>query len=255
MQTVSVIVAVLNRASTLQRCIDSVADQTHHALELILFDGGSKDGSREILEANTAKITHWQSGPDRGIPQAWNMALERATGEWICFLGADDRFATSSAIAALLHATRDPDINYVSGQAALISEDGRTRRIIGTRWNWERMKRYQHIAHPGSIHRHDLFERYGNFDERYPIAFDYEFLLRVGRAVRAEFVAQPITLMGNGGQSNTQAWRAFRENRRIHALHPEIGSVGAAFHHAVAATKHFARIASPRLIASARNYL
>src|ERR1700683_3268176 len=150
---------------------------------------------------------------------------------------------------------RDPDINYVSGQAALISEDGRARRIIGTRWNWERMKRYQHIAHPGSIHRHDLFERYGNFDERYPIAFDYEFLLRVGRAVRAEFVAQPITLMGNGGQSNTQAWRAFRENRRIHALHPEIGSVGAAFHHAVAATKHFARIASPRLIASARNYL
>src|SRR6202050_3332724 len=101
MQTVSVIVAVLNRASTLQRCIDSVADQTHHALELILFDGGSKDGSREILEANTAKITHWQSGPDRGIPQAWNMALERATGEWICFLGADDRFATSSAIRTL----------------------------------------------------------------------------------------------------------------------------------------------------------
>ena len=254
-QTVSVIIAVLNRASTLQRCIDSVSDQTHRALELIVFDGGSNDGSREILETNSAKITHWQSRPDRGIPHAWNMALERATGDWICFLGADDRFATSTAIAKLVGVSRDPMINYVSGRAALIDDDGQVRRIIGTRWNWERMKRYQHIAHPGSIHRRDLFERHGNFDERYPIAFDYEFLLRAGRAIRAEFIAEPITLMGSAGQSNTQARKAFRENRRIHALHPEIGIVGAAINHAIAAAKHLARVASPGRIVSARNHL
>jgi hypothetical protein len=117
------------------------------------------------------------------------------------------------------------------------------------------MKRYQHIAHPGSIHRRDLFARYGNFDERYPIAFDYEFLLRAGRAIHAEFIAEPITLMGNAGQSNALARRAFRENRRIHALHPEIGIVGAAINQAVASAKHLARIASPRLVASARNHL
>lgn len=248
-------VAVLNRASTLQRCLDSVSGQTHRALELIVFDGGSNDGSREILETNSANITHWQSGPDRGIPHAWDMALERATGDWICFLGADDQFATSTAIAKLVGAAHDPMINYVSGQAALIDDDGRVRRIIGTRWNWERMKRYQHIAHPGSIHRRELFERYGNFDECYPIAFDYEFLLRAGRAIHAEFVAEPITLMGNAGQSNRLAWKAFRENRRIHALHPEIGIVHAAINHAVAAAKHCARIASPRLAASVRHYL
>jgi glycosyltransferase involved in cell wall biosynthesis len=253
--TVSVIIAVLNRASTLQRCLDSVSRQTHRPLELIVFDGGSSDGSREILETNSAKITHWQSAPDRGIPHAWNMALERATGEWICFLGADDQFASSTTIARLVGAAHDPTINYVSGQAALIDDAGQIRRIIGTRWNWERMKRYQHIAHPGSIHRRDLFERFGNFDERYPIAFDYEFLLRAGRSVGAEFVKELITLMGKAGQSNTQAWRAFRENRRIHTLHPEIGIVGAAINHAVAAAKHCARITSPRLVASARYHL
>jgi glycosyltransferase involved in cell wall biosynthesis len=222
---------------------------------VIVFDGGSHDGTREIIQANAAKLAHWQSGSDRGIPHAWNMALERATGEWISFLGADDRFATRTSVASLLRATREPAINFVSGQAALIDTDGRIGRIIGTRWNWARMKRYQHIAHPGSIHRRDLFERYGNFDERYPIAFDYEFLLRAGRAIHSEFISRPVTLMGSGGQSNTQARRAFRENRRIHTLHPEIGTLSAAINHAIAASKHFVRLASPRVTASFRSHL
>ena len=102
------------------------------------------------------------------------------------------------------------------------------------------MKRYQHIAHPGSLHRRDLFARYGDFDEAYPIAFDYDFLLRVGRNIKAAFVAEPVTMMGSCGQSNTQTWRAFRENRRIHAAHPEIGSTAAAINHIVAAAKQIA---------------
>ena len=67
-----------------------------------------------------------------------NMALKRATGDWICFIGADDEFATPDAIARLLAASHDPMINYVSGQAALINNDGGVRRIMGTRWKWER---------------------------------------------------------------------------------------------------------------------
>jgi hypothetical protein len=109
------------------------------------------------------------------------------------------------------------------------------------------MKRYQQVAHPGSLHRRDLFARYGNFDESYPIAFDYDFLLRVGRDIRAAFVAEPVILMGISGQSNTQAWRAFRENRRIHASHPEIGATAAAINHAVAAAKQIARTAIRRV--------
>jgi hypothetical protein len=109
------------------------------------------------------------------------------------------------------------------------------------------MKRYQRIAHPGSLHRRDLFTRFGNFDEAYPIALDYDFLLRVGRNIRAAFVAEPVTLMGTSGQSFTLAWRAFRENRRIHTRHPEIGNTAAAINHAIAATKHVARRAIRRI--------
>ena len=246
MSSVSVIIAVFNRAATLQRCLDSIFEQMAQSLEVIVCDGGSSDGSREILEANGARLSYWQSQPDRGIPHAWNMALTHATGEWVCFLGADDRFAKRNTVATLLDAGRDPAINYVSGQALLVDDNGRARRIVGRRWDWERMKRYQHIAHPGSLHRRSLFAQYGNFDESYPIALDYDFLLRVGRNIRAAFVAEPVTLMGMSGQSKTQAWRAFRENRRIQSSHPEIGVTAAAINHAVAAAKQAARAAIGR---------
>ena len=83
----------------------------------------------------------------------------------------------------------DPAINYVSGQAILVDDLGRAPASLGRHGTGRRMKRYQHIAHPGSLHRRDLFARYGNFDEAYPIACDYEFLLRVGRDINAAFVA------------------------------------------------------------------
>jgi glycosyltransferase involved in cell wall biosynthesis len=247
MPSVSVIVAVFNRAATLQNCLDSIVEQTVPSLEIIVCDGGSSDGSSEILEANCARLSYWQARPDRGVPHAWNMALKQATGEWICFLGADDRFEKPDTVATLLDAARNPAINYVSGQAILVDDNGLVRRIIGTRWDWRRMKRYQHIAHPGSLHRRDLFARYGNFDETYPIAFDYDFLLRVGRNIKAAFVAEPVTVMSMSGQSNAQVWRAFRENRRIHAGHPEIGITAAAINHAVAAAKQVARRAGRRV--------
>jgi glycosyltransferase involved in cell wall biosynthesis len=247
MPSVSVVVAVFNRADTLQSCLDSIIEQSAQPLEIIVCDGGSTDGSREILEANGARLTWWQSQPDRGVPDAWNKALTRATGEWVCFLGADDRFAKPSTLATLLGAGHDPAINYVSGQAILVDDLGRALRIVGKAWDWRRMKHYQHIAHPGSLHRRDLFARYGNFDEAYPIACDYEFLLRAGRGIEAAFVAEPVTLMGISGQSNTQAWRAFRENRRIHTSHPEIGATIAAINHAIAAAKQVARTAVRRV--------
>lgn len=247
MPSVSVIIAVFNRATTLQPCLDSIFEQTARSIEVVVSDGGLTDGSREILEVNSARLAHWQSGPDRGVPHAWNMALEHATGEWVCFLGADDRLAKPTSLATLLDAADDPTINYVSGQAILVDDQGRERRVVGTRWDWARMKRYQRIAHPGSLHRRDLFARYGNFDESYPIACDYEFLLRVGRNINAAYVPEPVTLMGVSGQSNTQAWRAFRENRRIQSSHPEIGVAAAARNHAVAAAKHVARTAIGRV--------
>jgi glycosyltransferase involved in cell wall biosynthesis len=247
MASVSVTIAVFNRAATLQRCFDSVFAQSGARLEVIVCDGGSTDGSRAIIEANRALLAYSQSQADRGVPHAWNMALAHATSEWVCFLGADDRFARPDAVATLLNAVNDPAINFVSGRAIMVDDAGNQRRIVGTRWDFARMKRYQNIAHPGALHRRELFARHGIFDESYRIACDYEFLMRIGRDIRAAFVPQPVTLMGAGGQSKTQAWSAFRENRRIQLAHPEIGVTAATINHAVAAAKQIARAAWGRI--------
>jgi glycosyltransferase involved in cell wall biosynthesis len=80
---ISVIVAVYNGAKTLQRCIDSVSDQTYPNKELIIIDGGSTDGTIEIIRSNQDQITYWQSEPDNGIYHAWNKALDHASGDGI----------------------------------------------------------------------------------------------------------------------------------------------------------------------------
>ena len=85
----SVIVAVYNGAKTLQRCIDSVSNQTYPHKELIIIDGGSADGTVDILRANNDKIAYWKFKPDRGIYHAWNKALEHVQGAWIYFLGSE----------------------------------------------------------------------------------------------------------------------------------------------------------------------
>ena len=83
----TIIVAVFNGAKTLERCIDSVVQQTWPYKELIIMDGGSTDGTVDLLKRYDSKIKYWESRPDRGIYHAWNKALDHAEGEWICFIG------------------------------------------------------------------------------------------------------------------------------------------------------------------------
>ena len=88
--TVSIIVATFNAEVTLERCLQSIFDQAATQWELMVVDGGSSDRTVESSGANSDRITYWHSKPDAGIYDAWNQALERARGDYVCFLGADD---------------------------------------------------------------------------------------------------------------------------------------------------------------------
>lgn len=218
---ISIIVATLNSANTIQRCIDSVAEQTYANKELIVMDGGSTDGTVEILRSNDSKIAYWESKSDRGLYHAWNKALDRVNGEWVCFLGADDQFAAADSLSTLV-SKQEPHINFVSGRAVLVDEKDQVLKIEGVPWSWELMKRYQVIAHPASLHRRSLFEEYGKFDETYKIAGDYDFLLRVGANMRAAYVDKEVVLCRVGGLSRSQIRNVFKETRQIQSAHPEI---------------------------------
>jgi glycosyltransferase involved in cell wall biosynthesis len=216
---ISVIVAVFNGAQTLQRCIDSVAGQTYPHKELIIMDGGSTDGTVDILRANSDKITYWESEPDRGIYHAWNKALEHAKGDWICFLGADDYFWKPDVLERmrryLVEAT-SAGVRVVYGQVAKVSETGEILLLVGEPWERAQRQFLQQmtVPHPGLMHHHSLFELHGKFDESFRFAGDYELLLRELKTGSAFFIDNLITVgMQRGGMTGVIAnsLESFRE--------------------------------------------
>lgn len=224
---VSIVVAVLDESATLQRCLDSIAGQDYPDKELIVIDGGSTDGTLELLERNEKVIAHWETGSDRGIYSAWNKALERATGRWVCFLGADDYYLDASALREMAAVGDAEDADLVCGRVWYVDGRGERQFEHGRPWNWDRMKRRHSVSHTGMLHHSRLFERCGRFDEGLRIAGDYEFLLRLGPGARAAFLDRAYLAMGNAGVSTSHSLEAMREVRGVQACHPEIGRASA----------------------------
>ena len=96
---ISVIVAVLSGVEYMNRCIESVAGQTHRAYELVNTDGGSTDKTVDIPRSSKRMIDYRLSEPDSGMSDSWNKATARATGDWLCFPGADDYWIASTRLA------------------------------------------------------------------------------------------------------------------------------------------------------------
>lgn len=222
---ISIVVGVLNGARTLNACIDSIAKQEFRDFELLIKDGGSLDGTRTILERRNRDIAYWCSEPDRGLYHAWNSMIQRARGRWICFLGCDDQLADRGTLGRLAEVirTEGQTADLICSLAAITDASGRFVKVLGRPWDFERLKVQQDVAHPGLLHRAELFERHGVFDTEYSIAGDYEFLLRLGPSVRTTFVDQITVRMGAYGMSHSRAHTVFRETWRAQARHRNIG--------------------------------
>jgi glycosyltransferase involved in cell wall biosynthesis len=201
---VTVITSTFNCQSQLERCLNSVMQQDYPHIEHILIDGGSTDGTLEILEAYSHHIDYWASEPDEGIYDAWNKGLRASSGEWICFLGADDELLPGAISRYMEVAALYPEAEYVSSRVVYQYPSG-SSRTIGGAWDWPKFSHSMCTAHVGSMHRRSLYDRYGEYDKSYSIVADYEFLLRAGRALRAAFMPVKTAKMRSGGRSDSRA--------------------------------------------------
>lgn len=195
----SVIVATWNAARTLERCLESIVEQSERDLELLVVDGGSTDGTVSMLQRHAAHIAWWQSRPDRGIYDAWNQALTHARGRFVCFLGADDAWSSHNAVATLRAATADADYDLVSSRGLMHDPATGKAWVWGGKWDYHRLGRRMILCHPGLLHRRELFARYGGFDTRYRIAGDLDFLLRLPQSLRTlhlDFVSVHVEVAG-----------------------------------------------------------
>lgn len=216
----SIIIAVFNGMQTLPDCLNSVWQQSCKDFELIVIDGGSRDGSVDFINQNRQKIDFSISEPDSGVYNAWNKALKRATGEWVCFLGCDDEFKSAEVLgkAAERIAAGVTDEKYVYGSIEVVNSSGKTLEKLGSPWPEVREKFLQiHcVPHTGSFHHKSLFEQ-EKFDESFKIAADYEFLLRHLKSSPALFLEDLTTVrMRVGGLSSKpeNSLINLRENRR-----------------------------------------
>jgi hypothetical protein len=228
MPLITIIVSVYNGVETLQQCIDSVCNQTYARKELIVIDGGSTDGSAELIKANSGAIAYWVSESDRGIYSAWNKGLERAYGDWICFIGSDDFLWGVDVLQRLaLSLSRAPaDTKVVYGQIMLLNQSGDELFRMGAPWAQvkTRFKQLMSLPHPAVMHRKSLFAQHGSFDESYRIAGDYEMLLRELIVNDALFLPDiVVTGMRQGGISsnpgnNVRALKEVRAAQRKNGL-------------------------------------
>jgi glycosyltransferase involved in cell wall biosynthesis len=229
---VSVITAVKNRASTLGACLRSVQAQTWGAVEHIVVDGGSTDGTLGILAASRAHVAKLICEPDRGVYDALNKGIGVASGDVIGFLHGDDEFATERSLERVAHAFADPNVEAVYGDLVYVRRDEPSRVV--RYWRAGHYTRAQLAngwmpPHPTFYARRSVYARLGGFDTRYKIAADYEHMLRLlwRGAVRAAYVPEVLVRMRTGGASNQfvnlflksrEDYNALRENG-IGALH------------------------------------
>ena len=239
---ISVIVAVFNGTTTLQHCIESIGEQTYPYKELIIMDGGSTDGTIDILEMNAKKIAYWESKPDRGIYHAWNKAIQRAQGDYICFLGADDYWANETSVDKLAKtAINNQFPDFVSGKVAIVNSNGTIVKIMGDIWHPEKMNIKMVVAHPGMLHHKNIFRSFGLFSEKYKIAGDYEFLLRCNGKSRSIFTDDVLVFMGDSGISNKNISTVLHETFIIQTAAKNIGLIKACVNYSVTWLKFIAK--------------
>lgn len=128
--TLSIITPSFNQAAFLPQTLDSVLNQKYPKLEYIVIDGGSTDGSREIIESYSDRLTFWVSEKDRGQVHALNKGFQRATGDWVGWQNSDDFYLPGAFESFAVATQRYPDADIVVADIVLVDEAGAPIRDV-----------------------------------------------------------------------------------------------------------------------------
>ena len=215
---ITILIATYNVGELLSACLDSVIAQTWRDKEIVVIDGGSTDSTVSIIEKYQEHIAYWCSEPDKGIYDAWNKGLKKLSGEWVLFRGADDVFWDEKALERMINGLSEAGSNerIVYGTTVFVTEDDIVRALIGQPWETSREQFFKEmtIPHSATFHHRSLFAEYGEFDQSFSLAGDYDFIMRVlqNPQEKAKFVPSVIvTRMRDGGASGKQMLKSQRQ--------------------------------------------
>ena len=211
---ISIITVAYNNRFGLEETIKSVTSQSYRDFEFIIIDGGSSDGSRELLEGYSSKIDYWVSEPDKGIYNAMNKGIAKASGKYLIFMNSGDRFSSSQILEKISPAFGDDDIIYGNAYYELENRKKYEYRIPSKITIGSLLK--EPICHQSAFFKKDLFTKFGMYDEANKIASDWTFMmdLFIHHNLSQTYVNEFISIFEKTGISNTNTDLSFAEQKK-----------------------------------------
>lgn len=218
---ITIVTVCFEAAKTIGDTIQSVASQTYSDVEYIVIDGGSKDGTIDILKSADAAVSRWVSEKDNGLYDAMNKGLALASGDYVGFLNADDFFASPTALEDIVHSIEAVDADATYGNCLIV--DDQDPSVIRRYYNSRHFKpwhlRFGDIPPHASIYiKRDILLREGGFRTDFSIAADFDLLVRVFlvNKARLNYVPKILTRNRGGGISNSGLASTVQINKEIH---------------------------------------
>ena len=214
---ISIVTAAYNSAATIKDTIESVLSQDYPNIEYIVADGGSKDGTVEILKSYGDKIK-WVSEKDSGIYEAMSKGVKMATGDVVGIMGSDDFYPDNTAISKVAKAFEVSKADSIYGDLYYVDAKD-TNKIVRNwksgKYNRERFLNGWMPPHTAFFLKKSAYDTYGLYDTSYQSAGDYELMLRMlyKHNVSSFYIPAVLMQMRTGGNSNASLKNRIRANK------------------------------------------
>jgi glycosyltransferase involved in cell wall biosynthesis len=210
---ITIVTPSYNQARFLEATLRSIHDQGYPNLEHIVIDGGSTDGSVEILRRFEDKLAYWVSEPDRGQTDALIKGFSRATGEILAWLNSDDLYEPHTLWEVADFFSRHPEVQFVYGDALWIDTEGRVlkpkKEIAFSRFIW--LYDHNYIPQPSSFWRREIYEAVGGLDPRFDLAMDADLWIRFAEKTKLVHVRRVWSRMRLYPEQKNQRLRAISD--------------------------------------------
>jgi glycosyltransferase involved in cell wall biosynthesis len=217
---VSIVTPSFNQARFLEAAIRSILEQDYPRIEYIIVDGGSTDGSLEIIRKYQSRLAYWVSEPDQGQTDAINKGFARAQGEILAWLNSDDTYEPGALGEAVAFLQAHPQVGLVYGDANFIDSDGhKIGRFPAAQTDYRRLRSgYVHIPQQAAFFRAGLWRQVGPLDPSFYFAMDYDLWVRLALLSQVHYLPRTWANFRLHGDSKTVAAddRCWPEMLRVH---------------------------------------